>query len=297
MRRTKGLPVLIALALGITACATSGGEPRINPLICAAVLGAGGGVGGNAVGIHNDRENTDDRYGYIGGGAVAGAALGYFLCNAWRTGEGQSPSANASASPSEGTAPLSVELQGSGTDPDGQIVSYVWDMGDGSRSNQRSLRHLYREPGNYTARLTVTDNDGLTGSDSVRVKAEAPRAAEPSAPAVEQRIVLRGVQFDFDSATIRPEAEVILDEAARVLRDNRNVRVQIAGHTDGTGAEAYNQGLSERRAASVRDYLAGQGVAAGRLDSVGYGESQPVADNATRDGRAQNRRVELNVLR
>jgi outer membrane protein OmpA-like peptidoglycan-associated protein len=73
------------------------------------------------------------------------------------------------------------------------------------------------------------------------------------------------------------------------------VSVEVAGHTDATGTDEYNQGLSERRARSVVDYLVGKGIDRSRLDAVGRGESQPVADNGTRDGRAQNRRVELNV--
>jgi OOP family OmpA-OmpF porin len=121
----------------------------------------------------------------------------------------------------------------------------------------------------------------------------APRAEPP--PPTPKRIVLRGVNFDFDKADIRPDAEVILNEAADVLGQNRDVRVQVAGHTDATGTDEYNQSLSERRANSVADYLASKGIDRSRLSTVGYGESQPVADNGTRDGRAQNRRVELNV--
>jgi outer membrane protein OmpA-like peptidoglycan-associated protein len=208
----------------------------------------------------------------------------------------QSPTAKASAQPTSGTVPLAVELRGSGTDPDGQIARYVWDLGDGSSSTQRALRHVYEKPGTYTARLSVTDNDGLQDSDSVKITASAPRAVTPS-PRVEKRIVLRGVQFNFDKADVRPEAEVILDEAARVLKENRDVRVEIAGHTDSIGPEAYNQGLSQSRAKSVRDYLVEGGVDSARLSWTGYGESRPVADNASEEGRAQNRRVELNVLR
>jgi OOP family OmpA-OmpF porin len=122
----------------------------------------------------------------------------------------------------------------------------------------------------------------------------APPPPPPPAPAP-RRIVLRGVNFDFDKSEIRPDAAVILDEAASLLNEEPGVRVEVGGHTDATGTDEYNQGLSERRARSVVDYLVGKGVSAGRLDSAGYGESKPVADNATRDGRAQNRRVELNV--
>ena len=113
---------------------------------------------------------------------------------------------------------------------------------------------------------------------------------------VEAVIELEGVHFDFDKATLRPEAKTILDEAAALLNKNERVVVEVAGHTDSTGSESYNQGLSERRANSVQDYLVGKGVKAHRLSSKGYGESMPVASNDTKEGRAENRRVELIVL-
>ncbi len=126
--------------------------------------------------------------------------------------------------------------------------------------------------------------------------APAPAPVEEAVPApMSQRIVLRGVQFEFDKSDIRPDAGVILDEAASQLAQVPNTRVSVEGHTDSSGADAYNQSLSERRAGSVRDYLAAKGVDGGRLSTAGYGESQPVADNATDEGRALNRRVELKV--
>ena len=126
--------------------------------------------------------------------------------------------------------------------------------------------------------------------------APAPPPAEEPAPAPQaQRIVLRGVQFDLDKADIRPDAAVILEEAANQLGQVSGARVSVGGHTDSSGSDAYNQSLSERRAGSVRDYLVEKGVDAGRLSTAGYGESQPVADNATAEGRALNRRVELKV--
>ena len=122
----------------------------------------------------------------------------------------------------------------------------------------------------------------------------APRAA-PAPPPVEEKIVLRGVNFDFDKAVIRPDAAVILDEAASILNSNTHSAVSVGGHTDSVGADAYNQGLSERRAMAVKDYLEGKGVAGSRLSAAGYGESNPIASNDTADGRALNRRVELNL--
>jgi OOP family OmpA-OmpF porin len=118
----------------------------------------------------------------------------------------------------------------------------------------------------------------------------------PPPPAVAEKIILRGVNFDFDKDGIRPDAAVILDEAARILTASHpSARVRVEGHADATGPEAYNQGLSERRANSVRSYLASRGVDASRLTPLGFGESRPIASNDTREGRALNRRVELQV--
>jgi OOP family OmpA-OmpF porin len=125
--------------------------------------------------------------------------------------------------------------------------------------------------------------------------APPPPAPAPEPETTEERIVLRGVNFDFDRAEIRPDAAVILDEAATLLNENPGRNVSVAGHTDSVGADAYNQSLSERRAAAVRDYLVGRGVDSGRLSTSGYGESNPIASNDTADGRALNRRVELNL--
>ena len=108
--------------------------------------------------------------------------------------------------------------------------------------------------------------------------------------------MLRGVNFDFDKWEIRPDAAIILDEVVSLLSGRPDVEVRVEGHTDATGPEAYNQGLSERRAASVRKYLVEGGIAASRLTSAGLGESRPIATNDTREGRALNRRVELQVL-
>ena len=121
-------------------------------------------------------------------------------------------------------------------------------------------------------------------------------APAPAAPQVAEKIILRGVNFDFDKDEIRSDGAVILDEAASMLTGaHTGARVRIEGHTDATGPDAYNQGLSERRANSVRSYLVSHGVDASKLTTVGYGESSPIADNGTREGRALNRRVELQV--
>lgn len=112
-----------------------------------------------------------------------------------------------------------------------------------------------------------------------------------------KRIVLRGVNFDYDSAEIRPVDRPVLDEAVRQLTDQTQIAIAIEGHTDSKGTDEYNQGLSVRRAESVFRYLVNKGLAPERMRAEGFGESRPVADNETDSGRAQNRRVELRVLK
>jgi OmpA-OmpF porin, OOP family len=107
------------------------------------------------------------------------------------------------------------------------------------------------------------------------------------------RARLYGILFDTDSARIRPESLATLDEVTGMLTAEPAWQILIEGHTDASGAAAHNQTLSEQRAASVKDYLVGKGIAAARLSTAGFGASKPVADNATELGRAQNRRVEL----
>ncbi len=101
-------------------------------------------------------------------------------------------------------------------------------------------------------------------------------------------------EFDFDSANLKPAMESALQEVAgRVNASAGDEHLTIVGHTDSVGAEDYNQGLSERRAQATADYLISQGVSANRISTKGMGESQPVADNGSRAGRAKNRRVEI----
>jgi outer membrane protein OmpA-like peptidoglycan-associated protein len=124
----------------------------------------------------------------------------------------------------------------------------------------------------------------------------APPPPPPPPPAPKRRIVLRGVNFDFDKSNIRPDARAILDEAVATLRAEADIRVAVEGHTDSRGTDGYNQALSERRADSVADYLSQGGIARSRLSTEGFGESKPVASNMNEDGRAQNRRVELRII-
>jgi outer membrane protein OmpA-like peptidoglycan-associated protein len=115
----------------------------------------------------------------------------------------------------------------------------------------------------------------------------------PPPPPAQERIVLRGVHFDFNRANIRPDARPILDEAADILAKHPNVAVDVNGYCDAIGSFAYNLKLSQRRADAVASYLESKGIPASRLVTHGYGKTHFVATNATAEGRAQNRRVEL----
>jgi outer membrane protein OmpA-like peptidoglycan-associated protein len=104
-----------------------------------------------------------------------------------------------------------------------------------------------------------------------------------------------GILFPFDSAELLPQARENLRRLADQLQDEARTDVMIVGHTDSQGTDAYNQGLSERRARSAADYLAGQGVSSARLRATGRGEREPIESNATESGRQQNRRVEIAI--
>lgn len=104
------------------------------------------------------------------------------------------------------------------------------------------------------------------------------------------------VTFDVDSAAVKPEFRNTLNDVASTLVQYESTYIDVYGHTDSTGSDAYNQTLSERRAQSVSSYLSTRGVQPARLATQGFGESQPVASNTSEDGRAQNRRVEIRIV-
>lgn len=118
----------------------------------------------------------------------------------------------------------------------------------------------------------------------------------------EEPVVLKGVKFEFDSATLTPAAEDRLDNVVNALQAAGDIEVRIEGHTDSIGSADYNEDLSQRRADSVKAYLVDNGISGNRMVTRGFGESQPVAPNTKPDGsdnpegRAKNRRVELHVV-
>ena len=113
---------------------------------------------------------------------------------------------------------------------------------------------------------------------------------------IDHTVVIQNIEFAFDSAVIEDQFKAELDAVVPRLSNNAKVvAIVVVGHTDSVGAAEYNQGLSERRANAVRDYLADQGVEADKMTAIGRGEEEPIASNATPEGRAENRRVELKI--
>jgi OOP family OmpA-OmpF porin len=136
----------------------------------------------------------------------------------------------------------------------------------------------------------------------VVAEAPAPEPVAEVAPPPEPRwksivtekpISIDGANFAFDSAKLLPGADERLNQVLQAANDYPEISLQVDGHTDSTGARAYNQGLSERRAASVKQWLVDHGVSADRISTAGYADTKPIADNSTRQGRAANRRVEV----
>jgi outer membrane protein OmpA-like peptidoglycan-associated protein len=105
-----------------------------------------------------------------------------------------------------------------------------------------------------------------------------------------------GINFAYNSAAVQPQFQRTLDQVAGVLSEYNRTYVDVYGHTDSTGSDSYNQGLSERRAAAVADYLSTRGVQSARIGTRGFGETQPIATNETEEGRAANRRVEIKIV-
>lgn len=126
--------------------------------------------------------------------------------------------------------------------------------------------------------------------------AATPAPQQPANAVPAKEWVLTGVQFESGSDKLKSSSSAKLDEAVQILKDNPSVRVQIQGHTDNMGDPEFNQTLSEKRAVSVKSYLVSKGIAADRLETTGFGENVPLADNSTTDGRSQNRRIEFRVL-
>ena len=178
-----------------------------------------------------------------------------------------------------------------------------WRATDGTVWKNGSNEYCWRDTG-WTPATGVQGCDGVpapaapapVAAPAAPAPAPAPAAVVPVAPATEKVSFAADAFFDFDKATLKPEGKAKLDDLTDKVKGITLEVIIAVGHTDSVGSDAYNQKLSEKRAQAVKDYLTSKGTDASRVYVEGKGEKQPVADNKTADGRAKNRRVEIEVV-
>ena len=260
MKNLKILVLLVLFVAMVAGCATRSHDSRV---ACAAAGALGGGAIGGA--------SEGDADGALAG-AVIGGIIGFLIC----------PNTVAAApepEPAPEPAPPG-DADGDGVTDDRDRCPTT-PAGAKVDSNGCELD---------------SDGDGVVDSrDACPGTARGVKVDSKGCEIVAKVISLDGVFFHTNSAELKGDSYSILDSAAGTLASIPNVSVEVAGHTDSQGDAGYNQNLSQQRAETVRRYLISKGVSASRLSATGYGESQPVADNSSSAGRAQNRRVELRV--
>ena len=273
MKNMMKLAVVLMMGAMLSGCAGQQRAGGTSDLLCAVLGGLVGGAGAAALDGHGSA---------TAGAAIAGAALGVMLCP---NGE------EVMAAPEPMPEPEMVKSVPVDYDRDG--VPNDQDLCPGTA--------LHTEVDANGCPFEVDgddDNDGVANSVDYCPNTPAGVAVDMNGcPEVGETLMsLTGVNFATDSAVLTSTARSILDGAVATLQGSDGyVDVRVEGHTDSRGSEAYNLGLSQRRAESVVAYLVAQGVDGSRLHPVGMGEGSPVADNSSAAGRAANRRVDFVV--
>ena len=175
-----------------------------------------------------------------------------------------------------------------------------WQNGTGELVWKNGTNELCWRDSNWTPATAAKGCDGalVPAAPATVATPSTPVApvAPPAPPAASKVTFAADAFFDFDKSVLKPEGRAKLDDLVSKIRDV-NLEVIIAvGHTDSVGSDAYNQRLSVRRAEAVKAYLVTKGIERNRVYTEGKGEKQPVADNKTAEGRAKNRRVEIEVV-
>ena len=274
------LPLLIS-----TSAAGNWWDDKKTCILTGAVAGAG--VGALVDGIT------------VGAGTAGGAILGALLCRPADTdGDGVPDKRDTCPDTPKG---VQVDANGCPLDSDGDGVP---DYKDKCPDTPKGVKVdadgcEIKPPEAAPVAPAETDSDGDGVPDSMDKCPDTPpgtKVDHTGCPLAEKS-ELKGVWFAFDSSRITPDSAKVLDDVARTFKRYPSLVAELAGHTCNIGTRQYNQGLSERRANAVRDYLIGQGVDPGQLVAKGYGELRPVASNATREGRETNRRTEIHILK
>lgn len=287
-KSTTGLLLGSALVMGLSGCASSGTQSMASndqdawyqsPFVC----GLAGGLIGGGIGYATSGDSDEEDGAAIG--SVVGATAGALMCADYgpsmndSDGDGVPDSRDQCPNTPAGVA---VDASGCPLDADGDGVPDYMDECPGTPAGVE-----------VNASGCPLDSDGDGVPDYMDQCPNTPAGAEVNALGCEGDVVLHDVHFEFDSAKLTADTEAYLDGVAEKLEASQSVAVRIEGYTDAIGTEAYNLDLSQRRADSVKDYLATQGIDASRMRTIGYGEQDPIATNETAAGRALNRRVEL----
>ena len=260
--------------------------------------GLAGAVAGAAIGaaVGDDDDGSDGKIGgaIIGGGV--GAIVSTMICNA---GKAMPVAETGGDSDGDGVADADDQC------PDTPAGAAVDATGCPLYSDGDSVPdYLDKCPGTPSG-VSVdadgcpidSDGDGVPDGTDKCPGTPAGSAVDASgcSEVGESLAVLSNINFDFNSARLRADEQPDLETVLSTLQANPNISVQVTGHTDSVGSKAYNQSLSVQRAESVRSWLVSRGVAAERLSVDGMGEDSPIASNETKEGRAENRRVEFTV--
>jgi OOP family OmpA-OmpF porin len=276
---------VLTLSLVITGCASTSnskpGEWDTKRVLCVAA----GGLAGVAL----DSAANDDRDGASSAaGALVGAGLGAIFCAPGVVLDGDQDGVADKIDECPYT-PLGTEVDAVGCslddDKDGvpNTIDQCPNTPEGTEVDETGCE-------------VINDQDGDGVLDEADQCPDTPAGTAVNSIGCEENkaIVLDGVFFEYKSFDLTTDSKTLLDDIASKLQA-ANAQVLVAGHTDSVGGNAYNRGLSDKRAASVRDYLVSQGVPADSLTSEGFGEDNPIASNETDEGRAQNRRVEMQI--
>lgn len=306
MNNIKRLSVLILVLAFVSGCASNGGIARHNDPICVIAGAVAGGAGGLMV------ENEEAAFAV---GALAGGALAWLICDDEKDSDGDGivdSKDNCRATP-RGVAvnavgcPLDNDRDGvpdsqdqcpdtpRGTSVDKQGCTVDGDSdGDGVSDSMDQCADTPRGASVDKQGCTVDgDSDGDGVKDSMDQCADTPAGKSVNDTGCHTILSLTGVNFQLNSSVLGQEAKTALDSVAEMMKVDTGVKLRVEGHTDSSGAESYNQRLSQGRAESVVDYLVANGIDRARLSPAGYGEARPVAGNDTPEGRASNRRVDL----
>ena len=303
MRNYKLALVAIMLSMLLSACASAPGKTGWYDQwgACAAAgaaaglaagatddwdtafYGAGGGflIGGaicaysdtDADGVKNYKDDCP--------GTVAGGIVDERGCEKDSDGDGVVDRLDECPGTAQG---VRVDERGCEVDSDGDGVGDSRDRCPGTPAGAKVDQYGCELDG---------DGDGVVDSKDKCPNTPAGRAVDNYGCSLATEYKLERVNFEFDSAKLTPDSTAFLNEAVQILKRHSDLKVEIAGHTDSVGNDDYNMGLSKRRAQAVADYLIANGATAANIFVKGYGETDPVADNGTAEGRAANRRVEL----